>query len=876
MSWFSSLRSYSARIFRPSAVTDDMDEELSTHVALRADDLERRGMPRADAERRARIELGARERVREECQQASGGTNLSAVLHDFRFGLRMIRSHGWFSAAVILTLALGIGLNAMVFTIVDAALLKPVPVPGGSRLVAVTGRAPGNGDDRLSYPDLLDYRAQAHSFSALEGAADQEGVLSEPGNPPQAYNLARTTTGVFSMLHIHPVLGRDFLALDAYSGAAPVLMLGYNVWQTRYAGSRSVVGRQVRVNGKLATIIGVMPKGFMFPTTVELWMPLIPTPNDLKRENRQVRGFGLLVPGVKMSAAQAEVAGIARHLAAQYPDTDKDSSAAVMTFNQLYNGGIIKAVFLLMLASVGFVLLIACANVANMMLSRAVVRQREMSIRAALGASRWRVVRQLLIESIVLSVLGGVLGLGLASLGVRWFDLATSNVQRPYWVQFTMDYTVFGYFAALCILSGLLFGIVPALRSSRPDLSQALQEGARSIGQQRGGKLAAALVVFQFALTLVLLTGAGVFVHSLLKTLDSNPSVPSRQLMVARLQLPVDRYEDIAARQRFYDQLLPRLRNLPAVSSAALTSNPPGLGSAENPVEIEHEHVDDPAHRPVVAYVTASPGYFGTIRLPILLGRDFDATDGSANHRAAIVTRGFAERFWPGKSALGKRFRLFENRGKPDEWITVVGVTANIVQDLAEKDPKPLLFVPIQQEDWGGISLVVESTANPTAAVRAAVQSLDQGLPLRDVYILNAAVEHQTWYLRLFSKLFIGFAFIALLMAAVGIYAVLAQATNQRTQEIGIRIALGASLRNILLLVMGRGIWQIAVGLALGLAAAFPAARLMASLPIGVSPTDPGVFIAVGTLLALVGLMACWLPARRATGLDPVRAIRYE
>lgn len=855
---------------------DERDDEFQFHLEHSIAAKVAAGLRPAEARRLALIEFGGVEAARAQCEQQRPGWWIGSTTQDLRYAIRMIRAHGWFSAAVIATLALGIGLNTMVFTLINAALFKPVPVPGGARLVAITSRAPGNGDDRLSYPDLIDYRAQARSFQALEGASDQEGILGEPGIPPEPYHLERTTTGVFSMLHIHPVLGRDFRASDAEPGAAPVLMIGYTVWQNRYAGSPSVIGRQIHINEKPATIIGVMPKGFMFPTTVDLWMPIVPTPRDLKRDNRQLQIFGLLQPGVNISSAQAELTAIAHRLVAQYPDTDKNTTALVMSFHERYNGGNIRMIFLLMLASVGFVLLIACANVANMMLSRAVARQREMSIRAALGASRWRVIRQLLIECVLLSVLGGTFGLALAAFGVHWFDLQTSTVGRPYWVQFTMDYSVFGYFAALCIVTGLLFGIAPAWRSSRPDLNEVLQEGARSIGHHRGGKLAAVLVIFQFALTLVLLTGAGVFVHSLIKTLDSNQSIPARELMVGRLQLPQDRYKDIAARQRFYDQLLPRLRALPGVTSAALTSNPPGLGSAESPVEIEYQPVPDRTHRPVVAYITASPGYFSTIRLPLLLGRDFQPTDGNASHRTAILTRGMADRFWPGQSALGKRFRLYDDQGKPGDWISVVGITANLLQDLTEQDPKPLFFVPIQQQDWSGISLVVESALNPTAAVRAAVQAVDQDLPLRSVFLLNEAVEHQTWYLHLFSKIFMGFAFIALLMAAVGIYAVLAQATSRRTQEIGVRIALGASLRNIMLLVMRRGLWQIGAGLAVGLAAAAPAARLMASLPIGVSPTDPGVFIAVAVLLAMVGLVACWLPARRAAALDPVKAIRYE
>ncbi|HVT99677.1 MAG TPA: ABC transporter permease, partial [Acidobacteriaceae bacterium] len=386
--------------------------------------------------------------------------------HDLRFALRMILAHRWFSLAVVVTLALGIGLNTMVFTIINAALFKPVPVPGGDRLVSIATHTADGRDRRMSYPYFLDIRAQSHSFEGIEAGANQEGVLGEPGIPPQSYHAQRVTTGIFSMLHMHPILGRDFLPSDGQPGAAPVLMIGYQVWQERYAGSLSVIGRQVRMNEKPATIIGVMPKAFGFPTTVDLWMPLVPTPDDMKRDNRDLEVFAILRPGVKIAVAATEIHALSLRIASQYSGADKDTTANVMSFHERYNGGNIKMVFLLMLASVGFVLLIACANVANMMLSRAIARQREMSIRAALGASRWRVMRQLLLESVVLSVLGGALGLGLAAFGVYWFNLATSNVGKPYWVQFTMDYPVFGYFAALCIVSGLLFGILPALRAS--------------------------------------------------------------------------------------------------------------------------------------------------------------------------------------------------------------------------------------------------------------------------------------------------------------------------------------------------------------------------------------------------------------------------
>jgi predicted permease len=605
-----------------------------------------------------------------------------------------------------------------------------------------------------------------------------------------------------------------------------------------------------------------------------MWTALVPTPELQKRDNRRVMGYGILKRGVSGQQASAQFDGIARHLAAQYP-VDKDLRASVLTFHERYNGGEIRVIFLLMLAAVGFVLLIACADVANMMLSRALARGRELSIRTALGASRWRVMRQLLIESVMLSLLGGLAGLSLAALGVRWFDLSTQDV-RPSWIAFTMDWSVFGYFAALCMLSGLLFGTAPALRASRINLNDVLKDGARSAGRKRESWLTGILVVLQFALTLVLLSGAGVFVNSLLANLAINPAVPAAQLTTGSISLPDLRYKDTDARLRFYDQLLPRLKAIPGVSHVALVSNPPAMGAARQQIELEHAPVGEPSRRPWVSFLAQSPGYFDAIHLPLLEGRDFNASDGAPQHAAAILTREAAAHYWPGQDPVGKRFRLFDDQNKPTEWITVVGVSGNMVQELLSRDPKPLIFVPYRQEGWDSMTLAVVSSSDPAVAIRAAVQSLDAELPLRDVSTLSAALEHQTWFLRVFGKVFGTFALIGLVMASVGIYAVVANAGSRRTQEIGVRMALGASVRNILLLVMKRGLWQIGAGLTVGLALAIPAVRLLSALPLRVSTVDPMVFFSVAGVLIGVGVFACWLPARRAAALDPVKAIRYE
>ena len=853
----------------------EVDDELQFHLELSIAAKVAEGLSAAEARRQALIEFGGVEAAREQIEEQRPGWWIGSIAQDVRYALRGILAHRWFSAAIIVTLALGIGLNTMVFTLVNAVLFKPVPVPGGERLVSVMSRqTAGDRNMPLSWPDFQDYRAQAKSFESFEATTDQPGILSEGGIAPQQYHLSLATAGIFSMVDAKAVLGRGFVPADGNPGAAPVLVISYKVWQERYGGNAGVIGRQVHVNGEPAMIVGVMPEGFEFPSSVNLWKPLVPTPELAKRDNRTLRGWAILKPGVSMLQSSVELNGIAARLAKQFPD-DKNLSMSVLTFNERFNGGQIRIVFLLMLAAVGFVLLIACADVANMMLSRSLGRQREMSIRTALGASRWRVMRQLLIESVLLSTMGGVLGLSLAAGGVHWFDLSTKAI-RPYWILFTMNFTVFGYFAALCILSGLLFGIAPALRSSEPNLAGVLKESAQSISRHRGVWLSNGLVVAQFALTLVLLMGAGLFLRGLAQTLSINPFIPATELTTARVQLPDQRYKDNDARERFFEQLLPRLRAIPAVTHAAVASAAPGLGAPWRQIELEHVPVQNPAHRPWVSLVAASPGYLQTVHLPLLRGRGFNEVDGSADHETAILTRDAVNHLWPGQDPIGKRFRLFDDKNKPTAWITVIGISADLTQEIQENDPKPLLFVPYRLEGWDNMALVVESGGDPLPAMRRAVQSIDPELPLSEPYRLKDAIDHQAWFLKVFGKIFLGFALIAMLMASVGLYAVIAHTASSRTQEIGVRIALGATMRNILLLVMKRGLWQIAAGLLVGLGAAWPFARLLASHLLGGSRSDSPVLLGVAGALALVGVFACWLPARRATALDPVKAIRYE
>ena len=806
------------------------------------------------------------------------------MFNDLRFALRMIAGHRWFSAAIIVTLALGIGINTTVFTLVNAVLFKPVPIPGGDRIVTVFSQNPREPDRQrgMSWPDYLAYREQNRTFEALEALAGEESVFAEADIPPERIRGARITPGMFPMVQTPAALGRSFNEADGKAGAEPVVLLGNKVWQGRYGGDPGVVGRAVRVNGKPATIVGIMPANFRFPYNEDYWMPLVPDEELEERSNRRVILFGLVKPGTTVEAANADLRVISGRLAEEFPDTNKETQAIVRTFHDTYNGGPIRAVFFMMLGAVGFVLLIACANVANMMLSRALARSREVAVRTAMGASRWQIVRQLLVESVLLSALGGLFGLAASAGGVHAFDMATQDVGKPYWILFEMDWRAFSYFAAISLLSGIVFGIVPALRASRVDLNTAMKEGSPGSGSQRG-IFTSALVVLQFALTVVLLAGAGMMIRSFFAVQEVNTFVKAESILTARIQLPDrkgDAYETPLSRLQFYDKLLPRLRALPGVTEVAVVNHFPGLGAGNRTLEFEGRENPDPKNPPLGSMIVETPNYLEAVGLPLLQGRGFTEADGDEGSEVAIVSRSFAARFWPEGDAIGRTFRNIDG-DKPGPWMKVIGVCADVVQDLQDSEKSPVYHVPYRQQVWAWMGLMIRSSTDPAAlagAVRTAVQDIDQDLPLYEVRTLTAALERQRWFLVIFGALFFSFALTGLLMASVGIYAVVAQATVRRTREIGIRMALGASAARIARLVLSRGLIQLGIGLVVGLGGAIGATHLMikSGLVFRVSAGDPVIFAAIAGLLVTIGLFACWLPARRAARIAPTEALRTE
>jgi predicted permease len=804
------------------------------------------------------------------------------MLHDLRFGLRVLLKNRAFTAVVVATLALGIGVNTTIFTIVNAVVFKGMPFDNPQELAFISSNR-----GAISYPDLIDFRERGQSFKGLGAFTFLPADLSDDDAAAERVTGTRVTANTFSLLGALPLIGRDFTPTDEQRGAAPVVLLSYGLWTTRYGSDAAILGRAIRINLVEYTVVGVMRPGEGFPNDTRLWVPLIP---DAAAENRNARNlvvFGRLGDGVTFERAGVELKTIAGALAQAYPDSNKDIEANIAPYTERGTGGPVRVILYSLLGAVCFVLLIACANVANLLLARAVRRTRETSIRTAIGASRWRIVRQLLVESVMMSVLGGVIGLGVGLLGVRWFDAATVPTGRPYWLEFTMDFRVFGYFAAISIFTGILFGLAPALQVSKSNVSQNLKEGGRSGTGKRAGRMTDVLLVGQIALTIVLLVGAGLMIRSFLITQQFDIGVNTENLVSAQLTLPSARYPQPADRVAFQERLQERLEAVPGVDALTIVSQPPGGGAQMQTLKIDGREMADANNRlPTVYRLVVVPDYFDSLELPIGRGRGFSETDGTPGAEAVIVNETFVARYFPDTDPIGSRLRLGQdvNRGTEDTaapWLTIVGVSPPVFQQSPQQDlsMQPMVYVPFRQDPLTAFTILARTRVGGDAvvtAIRNELRQLDRDLPLYNIRTMDELLSQRNWPYRIFGTLFATFAVIALLISAVGIYAVTAHGVGQRTQEIGVRMALGADRRDILWLVLKQGTLRIAIGLVLGVLAAFGASRVFVSILVNTTPTDPTTFVSICLLLVAVTLLACFVPARRATRLHPTQALRVE
>ena len=806
---------------------------------------------------------------------------------DLKYAFRMLVKDPWFTSVAVLALGLGIGVNSTVFTFVNAVLLRGLPFANADQIVHVNSRNTAEGNSQgVSFPDYQDWRAQTKTFASLAAYQPSTMNISDSGHPPERANGVRVTANTFGILGEGPIRGRDFRDGEDRKGAEPVALLGHGLWKTRYGSDPTIIGRSIKINEVPTTVVGVMAEGMKFPNNADLWVALVPDAELERRDARRLNLFGRLAAGVKLKQAQTELTGIAKGLERQYPDTNKAMDAEVMTFNDRFNGGPIRIVFLALMGAVGFVLLIACANVANLLLSRSARRSREIALRIALGASRGRVIRQLLVESTLLACLGGVLGLLLSLVGVRLFDMAVANVGKPYWIRFTMDTTVFAFLVAVCFATGIIFGIVPALQVSRTNLNEILKESGRgNAGGRRTRWLASSMVVAELALTMVLLAGAGLMIRSFLKLYSMDIGVDTSRLLFMRLTLAEKKYPTPEQRRIFYEALLPRLSAVPGAASASITNAPPASGAGSRALDIDGRPEADPKKVPQVTTLFVSATYFDTLGVPLRQGRPLRDADGNPGSEAVVVNARFASQFFPGEDVIGKRIRLKPGGRGPDAeqpkpWMTIVGVAATIRQrNVQDVDPDAVAYLSYRLEPPQGTAILIRSLGDPgslTSAVREAVQATDPDQPVFAVQTLQQALAENRWPYRVFGSMFTIFAVIALVLSAVGIYAVTAYSVTQRTQEIGVRMALGAQPRQVSWLILRQGLVQLAIGLTLGIAGALAAAPVLRTLLVQIKPSDPATLAGIGIVFTAVTICACLIPARRATRLDPLAALRVE
>ncbi|MDQ3918701.1 MAG: ABC transporter permease [Acidobacteriota bacterium] len=872
------------RLLRRSKCEEELEKELSFHLDEHTSDLIAQGHSPEEARRRARLALGGPEQVKEMCRDARGTRWLGDLLQDLRYGARTLRRNPVFTLVAALTLALGTGVNTAIFSVVNSVLLRPLPYKDSERIVRIWNAFPPRGLTRisLSEPEFLEYRSQSRSFEHV--AAFATGALNLTGSgEPEQLKATWASAELFPALGSAPSEGRTFSAEEDRVGHNAVVVISHRLWQRRFGADPLLVGKAITLNGRSRAVIGVMPPGFNFPTEdVDLWVPLAvePASNDLG--NHYLEVIARLRPGVTLEQGRAEMGVIMNRIWEKYPEYYKDAAGSrvdIIPLHEQIVGGV-RPALLVLLGGAGFMLLIACANIANLLLARAGARHKEIAVRAALGASRPRVIRQLLTESLLLFSLGGALGLLLALWGVRALVLG-SPLDIPRMSEVGIDGWVLAVTTLTSLATGIFFGLAPALQLSRLDLNEVLKEGGRSMTEGASRRRTRSLlIVSEVALSVVLLVGAGLMIRSFLRLLDVRLGFDPDHTLTMQVSLPPSRYTEPRDVAGFYRQLLERIKVLPGVQTAAAVSQPPMAEERAN-ASFEAEGRSFEAASAIADFSRVSPDYFRAIGLPLTQGRPFTETDGQGAPQAVVINQTMARKFWPGEDAVGKRLRLRADA----PWLTVVGVAADVKNRGLSAETKPEMFFPHSDQSFGlgppslAMTIVVRTASDPlqlVGPVREQVRAMDKDLPVFKVQTMEQMVAASVSRTRFTMTLLSLFAGVALLLAAVGVYGVMSYGVAQRTHEIGIRKALGARRRDITVLFMRQGLTLALTGLGLGLLASFALTRLMRGLLYGVTASDPETFVSVSLLLTGAALLACYLPVRKATRVDPMVALRAE
>lgn len=816
---------------------------------------------------------------------------------DLKYGVQMLLKKPGFTAIALLALMLGIGANTAIFSVVNAVLLQSLPFEDSERLVLLNERDSKMDGMSISYPNFTDWREQNKVFENI-GVYNRASYNLTGIGDPERIQAGQVSADFFSALHAKPETGRLFTNDEDKPGGNAVVVLGHGLWQRRFGGDRSIVNKTISLNDKSYTVIGIMPDKFRFPTRVEMWVPVGQLSDSTSWKHRGnhpgLYGVARLKQGVTIEQARAEMDNIAVSLEQQYPQTNTGNRVRIRPLKEVLVGDIRLALWIF-LGAVGFLLLIACANVANLLLARATTRQREIAVRTALGASRWRIIRQLLIESVILSLIGGSLGLLIARWGVD-FILALSNNSIPRAQEIGIDWRVLVFTFVIAVLTGIIFGLIPAIQSSKLQLHETLKESGRSL---TGGKNWArnTLVVSEVAMTLILLIGAGLLIRSFYQLQNVNPGFEYNHLFSFNVSLPEKKYSTEQQTTNFYQQLSQNLKNLPGVQYVGAASGLPlGNNSWQTSFMVDGKPEPPSGQFPLMEACLASPDYFRTMNIPLLKGRYFTDQDNRqhlegkdlskmdeeekfiSGVNVIIIDTEFANRHWPDEEAVGQRIRV--GHSENPVIATVVGVVGRVKMDGLDRDSNRVQgyfsFAQIPQQS---MTLIVKSAIEPTQMINTARQqvlSLDPSQPIYGIRTMDEIFNESVAPQKLNLTLLVLFASIALILSLVGIYGVMSYSVTQRTHEIGIRMALGAKAGDVLKMVIGQGMRLTLIGVAIGLIGAFGLTRLMSSLLFGVKATDPLTFVIIALLLATVAFLACWLPARRATKVDPMIALRYE